>query len=188
MSSQLEKASLIVPSEWAVFPQTHLDHSGIRSWRAQPSTAPFSYTAFKLLSNSNNHVCFSSSLWAVFMPIVWVAVSARVWRRQEFRSTPAVAAHPSADIMFYLSAVDVSCAKTSYLSAVGGIMWSFHPGSSNLYLSLCVTVSKLYAQPPKLLFPFSPLQHMYAELCPVVSAGTTGINALCQRDCCPYPS
>ncbi len=56
ISSLLEKASLIVPSEWAVFPQMHLDDSGIGSWRGVPSFTkyggkPFSCRPLNRFSN-----------------------------------------------------------------------------------------------------------------------------------------
>lgn len=46
ISSLLEKASLIVPSEWAVSRQMHLDNSSIGSWRGVPSFTKYGAKPF----------------------------------------------------------------------------------------------------------------------------------------------
>lgn len=58
ISSLLEKASLIVPSKWAVFPQTHLDNSSFGSWRGVPNLTkyeekPFCCSALNCFSNGD---------------------------------------------------------------------------------------------------------------------------------------
>lgn len=48
ISSLLEKASLIAPSEWAVVPQTHLDSESIWSWSGVPSFTKYGGKPFRL--------------------------------------------------------------------------------------------------------------------------------------------
>lgn len=62
ISCPLEKASLIVPSEWADFsPQTSLDNSSFGSWRGVPSFTKYGAAEIALVTvlYLNNHLCLS---------------------------------------------------------------------------------------------------------------------------------